>query len=206
MKMEKVKLTQEQAWMIENHGGAIERLMRKHHMKNCPTYIDELTTLQVVDAYFGGYEVEETFKVGDWVVRTKELGHQNFYEGKIFKIKRIDKGYLTGDLLVVDNDDNSEHLFENIRHATSEEIAEEKQRRWWAKHGRKPLELKINDVLLRNDGAYVSVFHVDESQEQYELIFRGEYQSGYEVDKEKINAFYKVICFVEDRKDVDHAE
>src|SRR5699024_7802523 len=160
MKMEKVKLTQEQAWMIENHGGAIERLMRKHHMKNCPTYIDELTTQQVVDAYFGGYEVEETFKVGDWVVRTKELGHQNFYEGKIFKVKRIDKGYLTGDLLVVDNDDNSEHLFGNIRHATPEEIEREKQRRWhmnaerrwWKEHGRDVWELKKGDLLNTGNG------------------------------------------------------
>ena len=38
-------------------------------------------------------------------------------------------------------------LIENIRHATSEEIAEEKQRRWWSERGRDVWELKVLDKI-----------------------------------------------------------
>src|SRR5699024_5104777 len=125
MKMGKVKLTQEQAWMIENHRGAFESLMRKHHMKNCPTYIDELTTQQVVDAYFDGYKVDPDFEVGDWVVY--DNGVRCGY--KTNQIKDVDeqKAYF---------DEGRTMFLTRLRHASPEEIAEEKQRRWWAKHGR----------------------------------------------------------------------
>lgn len=127
---EKVKLTQEQAWMIENHRGSFERLMRKHHTKNCPTYIDELTTQQVVDAYFGGYEIEETFEVGDWVMNTSINKSHELKEELCVKIN-ANRGY-----------------YKHLRHATPEEIAEEKQRRWWAKHGRNVFEFKKGDLIV----------------------------------------------------------
>src|SRR5699024_2384716 len=135
MKMEKVKLTQEQAWMIENHRGAFESLMRKHHMKGLPTYIDELTTQQVVDAYFGGYEVEKTFKVADWVVHEngKLIGQvTRIYEDEL-EVKRLGDRYIW----------NKKY----VRHATPEEIEEEKQRRRWARHGRDVWQLKKCDLL-----------------------------------------------------------
>src|SRR5699024_4993267 len=149
---EKVKVTKEQAEAIERYKKELVDSIDEQYrfgVKRTPyEWAEPLVELggeQVLEIIKHGYEVEPEFEVGDWVVRTKELNHQNFHEGKIFKVKRIVKGHLTKDLLVVDNDDNSEHHFENIRHATSEEIAKEKQRRWWAKHDRKVWELKIND-------------------------------------------------------------
>src|SRR5699024_9487763 len=148
MKMEKVKLTQEQAWMIENHRGSFESLMRKHHMKNCATYIDELTTQQVVDAYFGGYEVEKTFEVADWVVY--DNGVRCGY--KTNQIKDVDgqKAYF---------DEGRTMYLTSLRHATPEEIAEEKQRRWWSKHGRDVFEFKTGD-LIDHDHYVVEVMEV----------------------------------------------
>src|SRR5699024_10715173 len=103
--------------------------------KNCPTYIDELTIQQVVDAYFGGYEVEKTFKVADWVVHEngKLIGQvTRIYEDEL-EVKRLGDGYIWNK--------------KDVRHATHEEIAEEKQRRWWAKHGRDVFEFKTGDLI-----------------------------------------------------------
>src|SRR5699024_7555169 len=184
MKMEKVKLTQEQAWMIEKHRGAFESLMRKHHMKNCPTYIDELTTQQVGDAYFGGYEVEEKFEVGDWVKDTST--------NAVIKIK--DRQHRNN---LIDPRNTS------IRHATPDEIAKEKQRRWWAKHGRDVWELKNGDLLNTGNGILV-----------YDSTYLGEYKfkrtdSGRLVASANISYAqrnYKLACFAEDRKDLESEE
>lgn len=180
---EKVKLTQEQAWMIENHRGSFERLMRKRYMKNCPTYIDELTTQQVVDAYFGGYEVEETFDVGEWV--------RNSVTGKVARID--DRGY---DEEVVWVDDKEVNFFSEFRRASPEEITEEKQRRWWAKHGRDVWELKMGDIIQGAFGQMREVCRVNELGEYVTL-------PNYTAFSKKELAEWKVICFIEDRKDLE---
>lgn len=216
--MSKVLLTREQAEAIE-HGLTAESSICKGSPSNLINLyshnkysfdgfsgrlrpINDLTVSKLAKALYIGYEVEETFEVGDWVVRTKELGHQNFYEGKIFKVKRIDKGHLTGQRVVVDNDDNSEHVFENIRHATPEEIAEEKQRRWWGENGRDVWELKQGDVVM---GKHREIHEVtaDPKSHRYGCYTMDD---SFDVDKnELIEEFYwSVICFRDERKDVDH--
>ena len=151
-------------------------------------------------AWLDGYEVEPEFKVGDWVVRTKELDHQNFHEGKIFKINSVIKSKLTKELMVVDADDNSEHIFNNIRHATPEEIAEEKERRWWAKHGREPWELRTDDVLTRNDDGFP--WFVDGKRD----TLPGYYLNGESFNLQDIIDRYRVMVFVENRLDVKDDE
>ena len=192
--MEKVKLTQEQAQMIENHRGSFERLMSKRYMKNCPTYIDELTIQQVVDAYFGGYEVEETFRVGDWVVC------EDGYIGQIEFINEIEKwaniGYSKdtrerGVCLATTYD-----LIDIIRHATPEEIAEEKKRRWWARHGRDVYEFKSGD-LIDHDHYVVEVMEVRSDMLRVEIN-----TTVATITKEYYDQI-KIICFAEDRKDLE---
>src|SRR5690625_4443052 len=150
---EKVKVTREQAEAIEmvrgdtNKGlttGNIITQLRKQWMFNPYNTLNELTTEQFLVATLGDYEVEESFEVGDWVV-TKVTNHI----GKITGFSNIPNYY---DIEGIQTD--------NIRHATPEEIAEEKERRWWKKHGRDVLYLKKVD-LLKNTHNYLTYEVVD---------------------------------------------
>ena len=183
--MEKVKLTQEQAEMIKKHREAdnLEMLLRKHRMSGCLTYIDELTTQQVVDAYFDGYKVDPDFEVGDWVVY--DNGVRCGY--KTNQIKDVDeqKAYF---------DEGRTMLLTRLRHATPEEIAEEKQRRWWARHGRDVYEFKSGD-LIDHDHYVVEVMEVRSD------MLRVEINTTVATITEEYYDLIKVICFAEDRKD-----
>ena len=185
--MEKVKLTQEQAEMIKKHREAdnLEMLLRKHRMSGCLTYIDELTTQQVVDAYFDGYKVDPDFEVGDWVVY--DNGVRCGY--KTNQIKDVDeqKAYF--------DEGRAMHLT-RLRHATPEEIAEEKQRRWWAKHDREVWELKEGDVIKGTFGQVREVCRVDEAGTNVTL------PNYTAFSKEELSGWV-VVCFAEDRKDLE---
>ena len=183
--MEKVKLTQEQAEMIKKHREAdnLEMLLRKHRMSGCLTYIDELTTQQVVDAYFDGYKVDPDFEVGDWVVY--DNGVRCGY--KTNQIKDVDeqKAYF---------DEGRTMLLTRLRHATPEEVAKEKQRRWWAMHGRDVYEFKSGD-LIDHDHYVVEVMEVRSD------MLRVEINTTVATITEEYYDLIKVICFAEDRKD-----
>ena len=196
--MEKVKLTKVQTKAIEDIKGTmhlnLEANLREQIEKGWYGYpfgsLNKLTTKEFLDALYIGYEVEQEVKVGDFV----DIG--------LFGISKVaEVTGVKGKLIAINGSDEYQE-FKINRVLTDGEKQEEKQRRWWAKHGRKPLELKINDVLLRNDGAYVSVFDEDEAGKQYELVSSGAHADHYVVDTEHLKAFYKVICFAEDRKDV----
>src|SRR5699024_5125782 len=89
------------------------------------------------------------------------------------------------------------------RHATPDEIAKEKQRRWWAKHGRDVWELKNGDLLNTGNGILV-----------YDSTYLGEYKfkrtdSGRLVASANISYAqrnYQLACFAEDRKDLESEE
>ena len=185
--MDKVKLTREQAEMIKNHKEAdnLEMLLRKHRMLGCLTYIDELTTQQVVDAYFDGYKVDPDFEVGDWVVY--DNGVRCGY--KTNQIKDVDeqKAYF---------DEGRTMLLTRLRHATPEEIAEEKQRRWWAKHGRDVFEFKTGDLIVHGE----VVLEVSEVRD--DLLWGEMNAAAGTITKENYDQI-KVICFAEDRKDLE---
>jgi len=182
--MEKVKLTQEQVSAINNCRNIVgdEMLIEMQvNRRNSPwrnkwNAINELDLLTLVDALRIGYEVEPEFKVGDWVI--------DEFSGSMTIIENA--GYA--------NDLNN--CRNNIRKATKEEIAKEKQRRWWAKHGRYVGEYKENDVVTsRHTKEILYLKEVD--NERYYLSDNSVYR-----DKEEMLNHYLIVCFAEDRKDV----
>ena len=72
----------------------------------------------------------------------------------------------------------------------------EKERRWWAKHGRGIWELKVGDFLINDKLGTIE--EVKEIKWQKYLI--GKWTAYMELDYIKDN--YSVAFFVEDRKDI----
>src|SRR5690625_5096019 len=133
---EKVRLTKEQAKAVEVFKDN-NLTLKDYAYENLSEELDPIQILgidKMARALYVGYEIEPEFRVGDWVVRTVDL-EEHYKSGVVFKIAKVDNGVLY--------DDRESVLLEStIRHATPEEIEEEKQRRWWAKHGRGVWELK----------------------------------------------------------------
>lgn len=155
----KVKLTREQADAIVQHQEAtsndIAILLDSHADGNpwCGKYepFNGLSQADMARALLIGYEVEETFKRNNWVV-----DKINNNTSQILEIK--------GGLAILDDDKvwlyweaNGEELarkrnFSELRHATPEEIKAEKERRAWAKIGRKVNEFRVGDAYEYTDG------------------------------------------------------
>lgn len=190
--MEKVKITPKQA-------NAIKRWVNKEQLiiakasglleHSIDESIAELTMEQLVKALYIGYEVEPEFKVGDWVVPKEQNGGFR-KEIKPYQILGIDdrKSWLDCDLWVYNL---------KLRHATSEEIATEKERRWWAKYDRNLWELKKGDLLI--DKHFGKIAEVREVEDNHYLI--GANTSYESLDFVKRN--YTVVCFAEQRLDRD---
>src|SRR5699024_844646 len=113
---EKVILTKEQAEAIETKKSTGSAAVAKHlegwtwKENKC---LNDLSMEQFVKALYIGYEVEETFKVGDWVyveVPKEELPN-------VYKIMRVDNYSVNLDRFYGNHKKNA------IRHATPEEIA-----------------------------------------------------------------------------------
>lgn len=139
MSMEKVKLTPEQA-------ESLEYLKRNFRSKDIVIFhvhkygcfwdgraegINGLGVDTLIKALYIGYEIEEPFKVGDWVV---------FKSGLISKITKTDISHKKEQLIQVDNiepgenaDDEYIPVSDVVRKATEEEILAEKERRKWAR-------------------------------------------------------------------------
>ena len=156
--MKKAKVTREQAEAIEKFQKTVHEL---------GISLDELKVI-----FESGYEVKPEFKVGDWV-----------YDIQCNKVARIDHRGVDDIRVWVDDEDYNFFAIVNIRHATPEEIEEEKERRWWKKHGREFRQLKQNDLIIDT-----------RTGEVFSLSSIG-VRNGF-------NKFYKVICFAENRLDV----
>ncbi|RDW17613.1 hypothetical protein CWR48_13940 [Oceanobacillus arenosus] len=176
--MKKVKVRASQAQMIENHRNAFETLMLKRMDENCGTVLDDVRVYDVARAFFIGYEVEPEFKVGDWVVY--EQGNVGQYGDKPIVLKNP-----------------------VVRHATPEEIAQEKERRWWKLHGREVWELKQGDILRRPEDEHTMVVtSVGRAEDMTVVNYEGDdYVYFCDVKKE-----YKVSSFAENRLDVNPNE
>lgn len=200
--MEKVKLTQEQVTALEKaiNDYGIDTTMNDHSPHNWGgflTPLNELKTHQMARALYIGYEVEETIKIGDWVVKGYE-GNRGEVIGKVEGITESTYGieelhgiwsnFLKYKTIIAYEGD--------IRHATPEEIAEEKQRRWWAKHDREVWELKEGDVIKGTFGQVREVCRVDEAGTNVTL------PNYTAFSKEELSGWV-VVCFAEDRKDLE---
>lgn len=184
--MEKVKVTQAQADLIKSIKDT-DYAINIHELNKRPdSPLQELTTAELARALYVGYEVEPQFKVGDWI-------HDNITN----RVAEIDERGYDGELAWVD--DEFHNFFTDFRHATLDEIEEEKERRWWEKHGRDVWELKKGDVI----GINIKTITINEVIEDgYIAYFDG--LGGdriYSIDSLKSGG-YKIICFAEDRKDV----
>jgi len=164
---EKVKVTKEQAEAIEEFQKTVHEL---------GISLDELKVI-----FESGYEVKPEFKVGDWFVYIGKDGEVAEYIKKGFtgQVEAVHYGFIT----------DGYHRFYNseIRHATPSEITEEKERRWWKKHGREFRQLKQNDLIIDT-----------RTGEVFSLSSIG-VRNGF-------NKFYKVICFAENRLDREGGE
>ena len=192
---EKVKLTREQAEAIKsirgdiNGGftpGNIRTQLKKQWMSKPYATLNELPFEQFIVAVLGDYEVEPIFEVGDWAVDRRS----------VYKI--ISKHH--ADYL-------NKEVHPEVRHATPEEITEEKQCRWWAKHGRDVWELKDLDILINEKTGKMYEVDIlkDETIRLWKIGVDGAFASDYKSAKE-ISKYVEVFCFAEDRKDVGHAE
>src|SRR5699024_2497282 len=142
---------------------------------------------KLAKALYIGYEIKKGFEVGDWVYN-EEFG----LIGQITKIEGVR-------IWAHWNDDDKEKIIfnENLRHATPQEITEEKQCRWWAKHGREVWELRKGDVLKsENTRLIYGIADVKDSS----ILFVNE--SKFKT-KNMIKRFYKVLCFAEQRLDTE---
>src|SRR5699024_4874869 len=81
-------------------------------------------------------EIISEFKVGDWL--------HNETSGITFKCIEVEENVVRADI-PYQFAFNTEHGF--VRHATPEEIAKEKEYRWWEEFDRLPWELKKGDVI-----------------------------------------------------------
>jgi hypothetical protein len=177
---EKVKVTVKQKEAIDRlNEYQLEQI--KDFKKNPEKYADwvsplnELPEKKIIDALYIGYEVEPEFLIGDTVIN-KETGI----------IEKVD-GYMTTIL---------ERYSDKYRHATPSEIAEEKERRFFARHGRKPWELREGDVLQdKEDGYTATISFVSKSNEVH-------FEDEISYHLSSIKKYCKVVCFAESRLDV----
>ena len=193
---EKVKLTREQAEAIEKlkkmavsddviiHNTVFYQVTeRERDTAYKPFKGIDLDTL--IRALYIGYEVEPSIKIGDFV----DIG--------LFGISKIaEVTGVKGNTIAI-NGSEEYHEFKINRVLTDEEKQEEKQRRWWAKHGREVWELRDGDLLRSTD-----------TKKTYELNNQTSYGAWFEgltsgIAHRVVKRNYKVICFAEDRKDID---
>lgn len=193
--MEKVKITQEQA-------DAFEKLIRNTHIKfkyaietarnqewatESFTPLNGLSFDKFINVIRYGYEVEPEFKVGDWVAYN--------YWGLVGKVVSTDGG------IALDNRVNGKLNPNDFKHATPQEIATEKTRRWWNKNNRYEWELMKGDI-IRNfviNGTFYEVTYVD-----------GEYIGLFDIGRSRmeteeidiVSGGYRVVCFADHRKDI----
>ena len=204
--MEKVKLTKEQANAIEyalqevdEYKGNPDKLLRHASMKNVYFrnelhLLNSIDTVNLAKALYIGYEVEPKFEVGDWVVwdEMKIIGQLVEVGGEL----RVDS---------MDYDVPQSIRLNKLRLATPLEIAQEKERRWWKRHGREVWELKDYDVIRdENSETPVTVQAIKSAglNDEEVVFFKSDDWEYFDNVKEH----YSVVCFAEDRKDVDHAE
>lgn len=181
---EKVKVTAEQAKILENICGAVgkESMIKKKVLKDPwrlrkNLFLNDLSLDEFIRALYIGYEVEPQYKVGDWVACEYEDGvwiaQIEKIEGeKVFarwEFDRLDWNYIY-----------------DIRHATPEEIKAEKERRVWAGIGREVGELRIGDAYVYKNEAmqYVDV-------EDRVRTVRNMYLDGH------LKGFYPAESFIE---------
>jgi hypothetical protein len=192
--MEKVKLTPTQVEALEKWKGMANRkqiLIAFTGEGKQYGWLDELECLKSLSfeemalALCDWYEVEEPFKVGDWVKYTSFNG---IVYGQIEKINEFG----SAEAQWSDGKGGGIPLYGLMR-MTDEEIAAEKERRRWAAIGRGVGEYKTNDIVYHEKYGYGVYVHG-----QMIEPFNQEKFSGW---REVKQGTLKLICPVENRFD-----
>lgn len=181
--MSKVKITKEQEGAIKEwtmSESAMGKCLKLHSTGELSESkcLYELSTIELAKAFIEGYEVTEEYKVGEWV--------KSLVNGSIGTVTQVGSDYLKYD----NRYSNKLHAF---RHATEEEVTQEKERRFFAKHGREPWELKQGDLLSRNNASY-TVWLVEADR----VVFN---EFAIIRTWEDVKENFRVSCFVEQRMD-----
>lgn len=126
MTIGKVKITHEQADALENFVNAFDiATLIDDHAEHClsnggwtaPNYrvLNDLSQADLARALLIGYEVEPTYRIGDWVA--------GINTGRVRQITQVDNAAIWADWSSVDSGEKYLHV-NYVRHATPEEIAE----------------------------------------------------------------------------------
>ncbi len=205
--MSKPIITQEQADAIEQlrrHWSDDEIIARSvkgrvfgQPYNDCYKHLEKNSLFNLTRALERGYEVEPEFKVNQWVT------HES---GTVSKITSIDdRGIITTDHILNRRDQYGKYVYMNtvamyFRHATPEEIAKEKERRFWAKYDRDVWELFEGDILKRlTDNEFVYVVEVGDGITVINIINDYTFE---EYTKNELREEFSVFYLSEDRKDV----
>ncbi len=176
---EKVKITQEQADWLERYELTQDQI--DHYIdiqpfsKRPDSPIVDWGASKLAKALYIGYEVEPEINDGDFLLHIPMNVIGKVINGVIHWSDNIENDVEYINKLIISGE---------VRHATPEEIAKEKERDWWAKHGREVKEVKKGDII-------------------HDLVFD---QLDEVMNTHKPKDKFKVVCFAEDRKDVDHGE
>ena len=111
----------------------------KHWESQSRKGIASFTPQQFALLLCGWYEVEEEYTIGDWVIYL----HSN----QIFMVKGIG---IDGSIMTDDPTNGKYTHSSHYRKATPEEIAQEKERRFWAELGREVDGYKVGDVVSKS--------------------------------------------------------
>lgn len=146
--MKKVKITREQADRInvwKTVMGDMSRLLelQAKGLLVKSKSLQELSLDELARAIYVGYEVEEEFSKGDWVVVTFEL-HTTIY-GKIKKITDVKDSLAAGHDVYFNLEGDGVVYQNEIRHATESEIVQEEARRMDKKLDKLLLELSNDE-------------------------------------------------------------
>ncbi|MDW0113802.1 hypothetical protein QT711_11445 [Sporosarcina saromensis] len=98
---------------------------------------------KLLDALRTGYEIDDEYKVGDWVVYVPYI--TEIYVGKVEDL--LSDGFIQTDIYAGCKEKQA-FSPKNIRHATPDEIEAEKERRVWAGIGRAVGEFRVGDYGL----------------------------------------------------------
>ncbi len=183
--MEKIQITKEQdkaiKFLLERRNEwNEERLIRYHANRNdkwvSPSLqcLNDLTLNDMCLRLYApnSYEVIPQFKLKEWVV--------NIHSGEIGQVEAFTnvKGALGNSERVVVN--NVVNYPDSLRHATPEEIQQEKKRRFWSKLGREVDEWKEGDIVSVDDGAISTIEKGDVKRNKVYFECRPGY---YPIDK-----------------------
>lgn len=149
--------------------------------------INDMKISQPARALYVGYKVELKYEVGDWIKR--RIG-RTFVYGQIDQIEfSIVFGIFS---------DGQRHGFHKsvVELMTPEEIAEEKERRFFARNNREPWRLLRGDILIDMDTGYPYI--VTNANSSVVHLNNGASVADMKIIKDN----YNVAAFAENRLDV----